>query len=99
MNVTRMCGMFQLPKKQVYCASKSYLIAFSKSLRKELASYHISVSVLCPGGMNTSWQLTMDNRTTGTWVGRQSVMYPQQVAAHSHRKYAPKKRNDCSRFF
>ena len=81
LNVSSLAGMFQLPKKQVYCATKSYLIAFSKSLRKELSSHHISVSVLCPGGMNTSWQLTMDNRTTGTWLGRQSVMHPQQVAA------------------
>ncbi|MFN2440888.1 MAG: SDR family NAD(P)-dependent oxidoreductase [Chitinophagaceae bacterium] len=91
MNVSSLAGMFQLPKKQVYCGTKSYLIAFSKSLRKELKDQHISVSVLCPGGMNTSWQLTMDNRTTGTWISRQSILYPQQVAAIAIKKMLAKK--------
>lgn len=91
MNVSSLAGMFQLPKKQVYCGTKSYLIAFSKSLRKELKNQNISVSVLCPGGMNTSWQLTMDNRITGTWISRQSIMYPQQVAAIAIEKMLAKK--------
>ena len=80
MNVSSLAGMFDLPGKQVYGGTKSYLISFSKRLRKELRG-QVSVSVLCPGGMNTSWQLTIDNRITGTWLSRKSIMFPQEVAA------------------
>lgn len=81
LNVSSLAGFFHLPNKQVYGATKSYLLGFSKSLASELRSENISVSVLCPGGMNTYWRLTMENRTTGTWLGRQSVMEPSEVAA------------------
>jgi len=81
MNVSSLAGIFNLPHKQVYGATKSYLLSFSKSLRKELRTHNISVSVLCPGGMNTYWRLTMENRMMRTWISRQSVMEPSHVAA------------------
>jgi uncharacterized protein len=81
MNVSSLAGIFHLPHKQVYGGTKSYLLAFSKSLSKELKGENIFVSVLCPGGMNTRWQLTMENRMMGTWLSRQSVMEPCDVAA------------------
>ena len=43
MNVSSLAGMFDLPGKQVYGGTKSYLISFSKSLRKELRG-QVSVS-------------------------------------------------------
>jgi short-subunit dehydrogenase len=91
MNVGSLAGIFHLPQKQVYGGTKSYLLAFSKSLRKELKKDKVSVSVLCPGGMNTYWRLMMENRTTGTWVSRQSIMEPSEVAAISIRKLFEKK--------
>ena len=81
MNVSSLAGILNLPHKQVYGATKSYLLSFSKSLRKELRTHNISVSVLCPGGMNTYWRLTMENRMMRTWISRQSVMEPSHVAA------------------
>lgn len=81
MNVSSLAGIFHLPHKQVYGGTKSYLLAFSKSLSKELKGENVFVSVLCPGGMNTRWQLTMENRMMGTWLSRQSVMEPCDVAA------------------
>lgn len=81
MNVSSLAGIFHLPNKQVYGGTKSYLLAFSKSLSKELKGENVFVSVLCPGGMNTRWQLTMENRMMGTWLSRQSVMEPCEVAA------------------
>jgi uncharacterized protein len=86
MNVGSLAGIFSLPNKQVYGGTKSYLVSFSKSLRKELKKDQVSVSVLCPGGMNTSWRLTMENRMMGTWISRQSVMEPSDVAAIGIRK-------------
>lgn len=81
MNVSSLAGIFNIPNKQVYGGTKSYLLSFSKSLRCELKNENISVSVLCPGGMNTYWRLTMENRMMGTWISRQSVMEPSDVAA------------------
>jgi len=91
MNVSSLAGIFHLPHKQVYGGTKSYLLAFSKSLSKELKGDNVFVSVLCPGGMNTRWQLTMENRTMGTWISRQSVMEPYDVAAIGIRKMFEKK--------
>jgi uncharacterized protein len=86
MNVGSLAGMFSLPNKQVYGGTKSYLVSFSRSLRRELRKDQVSVSLLCPGGMNTSWRLTMENRMMGTWISRQSVMEPSDVAAIGIRK-------------
>jgi len=79
LNVSSLASFFCLPKKQVYSATKSYLLAFSRSLRKELKQSNIHVSVLCPGGMNTTPSLTLANRT-GTWLSQWSIMDPEVVA-------------------
>lgn len=79
LNVSSLAAKFTLPKKQVYGATKSYLLYFSRSLRRELRGRGVYVSALCPGGINTSWRLMLSNRT-GTWLSRQSVMTPQEVA-------------------
>lgn len=91
MNVSSLAGIFHLPNKQVYGGTKSYLIGFSESLRRELMADDISVSVLCPGGMNTYWQLLMDNRIKGTWISRQSIMEPCKVAEIAIRKMLERK--------
>jgi short-subunit dehydrogenase len=91
MNVSSLAGIFHVPHKQVYGATKSYLLSFSKSLRRELKRENISVSVLCPGGMNTCWRLTMENRLMKTWVSRQSITEPSDVAAISVQKMLEKK--------
>jgi len=91
MNVSSMAGLFHFPNKQVYGGTKSYLLSFSRSLRRELKSDHVSVSVLCPGGMNTYWRLTMENRLMKTWISRQSVMEPSDVAVIGIRKMFERK--------
>jgi short-subunit dehydrogenase len=79
LNVSSLAGYFSLPRKQVYGGTKSYLLSFSKSLRRELKKDNIRVSVLCPGGMNTSLPLTLLNKT-GPWLSRKSIMDPDEVA-------------------
>lgn len=79
LNVGSMASFFFLPKKQVYGGTKSYIHFFSKSLRKEVKRDGISVSVLCPGGINTNLSVTLLNKT-GTWLSKLSIMDPEQVA-------------------
>ena len=81
LNVGSLASFFALPRKQVYTGTKAYMLSFSRCLRKELKGDGISVSVLCPGGINTSWQLTLQHRTTANWLARQSFMNPDKVAA------------------
>ena len=79
LNVGSMASFFYLPKKQVYGGTKAYLHSFSRSLRRELQPDNISVSIVCPGGMNTTVALTYQNRT-GSWGSRMSIMNPEDAA-------------------
>lgn len=79
LNVSSMASFFHLPKKQVYGGTKAYLLSFSKSLRKELKDYGISVSIVCPGGMNTTSGLCLQNRKLD-WISRQSILNPEVAA-------------------
>ncbi|GAA4268212.1 SDR family NAD(P)-dependent oxidoreductase [Hyunsoonleella aestuarii] len=79
LNVSSMASFFHLPKKQVYSGTKAYLLSFSKSLRKELKKYGISVSIVCPGGMNTTARLCIQNRRLG-WISRKSILNPEDAA-------------------
>ncbi|WP_418602889.1 SDR family NAD(P)-dependent oxidoreductase [Hwangdonia sp.] len=79
LNVSSMASFFHLPKKQVYGGTKAYLLSFSKSLRKELKPYNISVSIVCPGGMNTTTNLCLQNRTL-SGISRSSILNPEEAA-------------------
>ena len=79
LNIGSLSSFFFLPKKQVYGATKSFVFFFSKSLRHELKKDNISVSVACPGGMNTNFSVSLINRT-GNYFSRISVLNPEQVA-------------------
>ncbi|NTS40001.1 SDR family NAD(P)-dependent oxidoreductase [Flavisolibacter sp. BT320] len=81
LNISSLAGFFALPNKQVYGATKAYLFRFSKSLRTELKQDNIHVSVLCPGGMDTRWELLLEHRMGANWLCRQSIMHPAKVAA------------------
>lgn len=79
LNVGSLVSFFFLPKKGVYGGTKSYLVAFSKSLRRELKSKNVYVSAVCPGGMNTTPMLILQNKNM-KGMGRWSVMNPEDVA-------------------
>jgi len=79
LNISSMASFFALPKKQVYGGTKAYLTSFSRSLGKELKKDNISVTAICPGGLNTTTRLCYQNRIVG-WITRESVLNPEQVA-------------------
>lgn len=80
LNVGSLACFFKLPTKQVYASTKSYLLHFSCNLRKEVKQNGISVSVVCPGGMDTRWQLIMEHRLEKNWLKRHSIMHPAEVS-------------------
>ncbi len=79
LNVGSLCCFFFLAKKQVYGGTKSYIYFFSKSLRREVAAAGISVSVVCPGGMNTNAVQYFTKKNAG-WLAKKSYMNPEEVA-------------------
>lgn len=103
LNISSLASFFYLPRKQVYGGTKAYILMFSKCLRKELKGDGVSVSVLCPGGVNTNWKLTWQHRTTDNWLCRQSFMNPDAVAAIAIQKMLARKEviipGWCNRLF
>lgn len=91
LNVSSLAGFFCLPKKQVYAGSKSFLLSFSGSLWYELKKHNISVSVVCPGAMNTTAELTYQNKTA-SHILKWSVMNPEQVAGIALKKMLQRKK-------
>ncbi len=79
LNISSMAGFFALPKKQVYGGTKAYLTSFSKSLAKELKKDNISVTTICPGGLNTTTSLCYQNRIV-SWITRKTVLNPEEAA-------------------
>lgn len=79
LNVSSLAGFFCMPKKQVYGGSKSYLLSFSGSLGYELKKHNVSVSVVCPGAMNTTAEITYQNMRA-IHLLKWSVMNPEDVA-------------------
>ena len=80
LNVGSLASFFYLPKKQVYGATKSYIYYFSKSLKKELKDKGVSVSVLCPSGINTNLSVTLINKNS-PWSTRITIMNAEEVAS------------------
>lgn len=81
LNVSSLACFFALPTKQVYSGTKAYLLQFSRSLQRELKEDNIAVSVVCPGGMDTRWQLMIKHRLDPSWLMRQSILHPARVSA------------------
>lgn len=79
LNVGSLSSYFYLPKKQVYGATKSFIYCFSKSLSREFSKNEISISVICPGNMNTNISVTQLIKSSN-WLSRKSVMNPEDVA-------------------
>jgi short-subunit dehydrogenase len=76
------------PFNAIYCAAKSFILSFSEALSEELEENGINVSVLCPGGTNTSFQENYDT-TSGFF---NPLMEPDQVAKIAIRDMFRKKR-------
>ncbi|QEC79256.1 SDR family NAD(P)-dependent oxidoreductase [Mucilaginibacter ginsenosidivorax] len=79
LNVGSLGGLFVVPKKQVYGATKSFIRYFTKCLQLELSGSNVSISLLSPGGINTKPELlVLNNKLTG--VSRATILEAEDVA-------------------
>jgi NADP-dependent 3-hydroxy acid dehydrogenase YdfG len=60
-NLSSIAGKEVYPFGNVYCASKHAVQSLTKSLRLELLKYHIKVSSVAPGAVNTEFSLVRFN--------------------------------------
>lgn len=54
-NVASAAAFVPQPNFAVYAATKSYVLSFSKALRRELKSRKITVTAVCPGPVDTAF--------------------------------------------
>ncbi|MDX2048059.1 MAG: SDR family NAD(P)-dependent oxidoreductase [Chitinophagaceae bacterium] len=73
-------GFFNMPNKEVYGASKAFILSFSKALRNRWEGSNISISVVCPGPVDSNARLLEIHKNL-KGIAKKSVMTPDEVAA------------------
>ncbi len=79
LNMASMGAFFNMPHKEVYVATKSFLISFSRSLQFTMKGKGVSITTLCPGAVNSNERLK-EIHANLKGVGRKAVMDPHEVA-------------------
>ena len=79
LNVASMAGFAPIPVKNIYSATKSAVIFFSRALRSHLKKTNISVSCLCPGPVFTKPEIEKDTIEKMGWFGKQMAVPPARV--------------------
>ena len=79
LNVSSIGGFYPMPFKTVYSASKSYVTAFSEALHEELKHTSVSVSTLCPAGVDSFGESTRRIDKIG-WIAKVGRLNPSEVA-------------------
>lgn len=74
-NIGSVSGRYTQAANGVYCASKHAVEAISEAARYELAPYHVEVTVLEPGPMETEFFHTMDRNSECVMKNEQSPYY------------------------
>jgi hypothetical protein len=78
-NISSLGAFFPMPNKEVYIASKSFILSFTKSLSYRFKGSQLSISVLCPGPVNTNDRLMKANgKLSG--LAKKTVMPAKEVA-------------------
>jgi NAD(P)-dependent dehydrogenase (short-subunit alcohol dehydrogenase family) len=52
-SMSSVAGLYALPQRAAYCASKAAVIGFTRSLAYDLASLGVTVNAICPGSIRT----------------------------------------------
>lgn len=64
LNVSSLAAFQPGPLMALYYASKAYILSFSEAIANELQDTGITVTALCPGQTNTSFQDVVSNSTS-----------------------------------
>lgn len=81
LNVSSMAAFSPIGYKTVYPASKTFIHSFSRGLNEELKDTNVCVSVVNPGAMKTSAEITSRIEKQGL-LGKLTLLDPQKVAQY-----------------
>jgi uncharacterized protein len=79
LNMGSMGAFFNMPNKEVYSASKSFILSFSRSLQAKLNGSNIHVTVISPGPVDSNPRL-LEIHKNMKGIARRAVMKPEEVA-------------------
>ncbi len=79
LNMSSMGAFFNMPNKEVYSASKSFILSFSRSLQATLEGSTVHVSVISPGPVDSNARL-LEIHKNMKGIARKAVMKPEDVA-------------------
>lgn len=82
LNVSSMAAFYDVPFKGIYSASKRFVYSFSRSLRKELETTNVGVTVLCPAAVLTNPDVLARNAQMG-FFSKLTQATPKEVAIYT----------------
>ena len=85
LNIASLSAFYAIPFKAVYSASKSFMVQLSKALRSELQYSGISVSVVCPNGVDTNMGTSERIKAHGL-MGRLTQISATDLARYTIKK-------------
>ncbi len=84
LNMSSLAAFQPGPLMAIYYASKAYILSFSEAIANELKGTGVTVTVLCPGQTNTSFQEVVSQETSENKIGF-NIACPKQVAAYGYK--------------
>jgi len=79
------CAAFQpLPGMNLYAATKSFLLRYTRALRWEMASKGVKITAVCPAWVKTEFEQIARDTKQSAWVGRgitKLAQRPEAIAA------------------
>jgi len=83
LNLSSLAAFQPGPLMSLYYASKAYILSFSEAIANELKGTGVSVTVLCPGQTNTSFQSVVSDSSSENKIGF-NIAHPKDVALYGY---------------
>lgn len=84
LNMSSLAAFQPGPLMSLYYASKAYILSFSEAIANELKGTGVTVTVLCPGQTNTSFQSVVSESSSENKIGF-NIACPQSVALYGYK--------------
>ncbi|HEY6977202.1 MAG TPA: SDR family oxidoreductase [Chitinophagaceae bacterium] len=82
MNIASSASHQAVPGLNIYAATKTFILSFSRGLRYELKHTNVSVTAVCPGATNTDFISRANIKSThAIELAKKFSMQPEKVAA------------------
>jgi len=92
LNVSSSAGFLPIPEFAIYAATKAYVTSFSEALRAELHGAGVTVTTLCPGPVQTEFQMVAqrsggkpDSAPNIVYVSAEEVVQDALAAVEANR--------------